>query len=155
MVRKTFPENFLWGGATAASQVEGGWNQGGRGLDTQDCRRCEADVPREIKNSWAYKEMTSERFEAAIQCKEESIYPFRWGSQQYTHYKEDIKLFAELGMKVYRMSISWSRIFPNGDEETPNAEGLRYYRAVFEECKNYNIYIFVTILHYAVPVIMV
>lgn len=155
MIKHGFPENFLWGGATAASQVEGGWNQGGRGMDTQDCRRCEADVPRAVKNSWEYKEMTSERFEAAIRCREESIYPFRWGSQEYTHFKEDIALFAEMGMKVYRLSISWSRIFPNGDEETPNAEGLRYYRELFEECKKYGIKIFVTMLHYAVPVHLV
>ena len=154
-MQKGFPKNFLWGGATAASQVEGGWNAGGRGVDTQDCRPNNAGLTRAQRNSWENKQMTSEKFEKALTCQDEGDYPFRWGSRQYDHYKEDVALFAEMGMKVYRMSVSWSRLFPNGDDPTPNPEGLAYYRAVFEECKKYGIKIFVTMLHYAIPVHLV
>ena len=154
-MRKGFPKDFLWGGATAASQVEGGFNEGGKGLDTQDCRPNNAQLSRAERNNWKYKQMTSEKFEKALNCNDEGDYPFRWGSDQYHRYKEDIALFAEMGMKVYRLSISWARIYPNGDDEKPNEEGLRYYRNVFEECKKYGIKILVTILHYAIPVHLV
>lgn len=147
-----FPENFLWGGATAASQVEGGFDQGGRGLDTQDMRPGNFQCTRQQKNDWKYKKMTREKFEKARRCQEKGEYPFRWGSGQYTHYQEDIALFAEMGMKVYRMSVSWSRIYPNGDDEQPNPEGLAYYKNIFRECHKYGIKVFVTMLHYAVPI---
>lgn len=124
-MRKGFPKDFLWGGATAASQVEGGFNEGGKGLDTQDCRPNNAQLSRAERNNWKYKQMTSEKFEKALNCNDEGDYPFRWGSDQYHRYKEDIALFAEMGMKVYRLSISWARIYPNGDDEKPNEEGLR------------------------------
>lgn len=154
-VNHGFPQGFLWGGATAASQVEGGWDAGGRGMDTQDCRPNNASLTREQRNSWEYKQMTSEKFERALACKDEGDYPFRWGSRQYDHYREDIELFAEMGMKVYRMSVSWSRIFPNGDDPEPNEAGIAYYRSVFEECKKHGIKLFVTMLHYAIPVHLV
>ena len=154
-MKKGFPEGFLWGGATAASQVEGGWNEGGKGLDTQDCRPSYPYLTREQKNSWEYKQMTVKKFEEAIACKEIGNYPFRFGSDQYHHYKEDIALFAEMGMKIYRLSISWARIYPNGDDEKPNQEGIQYYKNVFNECKKYGIKVFVTILHYSVPVNLV
>ena len=150
-----FPENFLWGGATAASQVEGGFDQGGKGLDTQDCRPQFPELTREQKNSWEFKQMTTERFNEALACKTKGNYPFRWGSEEYSHYEEDIRLFAEMGMKVYRLSISWARFYPNGDDEKPNQEGIDYYKRVFEECHKYGIKVFVTMLHYAVPVHLV
>lgn len=146
-----FPKDFLWGGATAASQVEGGFNEGGKGLDTQDMRPGNAGLSREQKNSWEFKRMTREKFNKAMKCKDLGEYPFRWGSDEYHHRKEDIALFAELGLKVYRLSISWARIYPNGDDESPNMEGIRYYKELFEECHAYGIKVFVTILHYAVP----
>ena len=154
-MRKGFPEDFLWGGATAASQVEGGFDQGGKGLDTQDCRPNNAHLSREERNLKINKQMTTEKFQKAIACRDKGDYPFRWGAEQYSHYKEEIALFAEMGMKLYRLSISWARIFPNGDEETPNEEGLQYYRDVFAECKKYGMKILVTMLHYAVPVHLV
>ena len=150
-----FPKDFLWGGATAASQVEGGFNQGGKGLDTQDCRPNNAKLPRNERNLKINKQMTTNKFNRALLCKDDGNYPFRWGSQQYFHYKEDIKLFAEMGMKIYRLSISWARIYPNGDDDLPNQEGIEYYRSVFNECKKYNIKIMVTMLHYAIPVNLV
>ena len=78
----SFPNNFLWGGATAASQVEGGWNEGGKGLDTQDCKPQYPELTREQKHSWQYKQMTNEKYEAGKCCKETGIYPLRFGSDE-------------------------------------------------------------------------
>ena len=150
-----FPKDFLWGGATAASQVEGGWNEGGKGLDTQDCRPQFSNLTRAQKNDWTYKQMTSEKFETAIKCKDIGNYPFRFGSDHYHRYKEDIALFAEMGLKIYRLSISWARIYPNGDDEEPNQEGIQFYKNIFNECHKYGIKVFVTMLHYAIPVNLV
>uniref|UniRef100_UPI00403F7485 glycoside hydrolase family 1 protein n=1 Tax=Candidatus Enterococcus willemsii TaxID=1857215 RepID=UPI00403F7485 len=150
-----FPKDFLWGGATAASQVEGGWNEGGKGLDTQDVKPQFSYLTRGQKNDWKYKQMTVEKFENGKKSTNVSLYPFRFGSDQYHRYEEDIKLFAELGLKVYRLSISWARIFPNGDDQEPNQEGLTYYKNIFKLCKKYNIKVFATILHYAIPVHLV
>ncbi len=154
-MKNGFPESFLWGGATAASQVEGGYNEGGKGLDTQDCRPQYYNLSRAEKNNWKYKQMTSEKFELARNTEGIANYPFRFGSDQYHHYKEDIALFAEMGMKVYRLSISWARIYPNGDDEKPNPEGIQYYKNLFKECHKYGIKIFVTMLHYALPIHLV
>ncbi len=150
-MEKGFPKDFLWGGATAASQVEGAYNEGGKGLDSQDCKPQYFNLSREEKNDWKYKQMTSEKYELAKTVEGIANYPFRFGSDQYHRYKEDIALFAEMGMKVYRLSISWARIYPNGDDETPNKEGIAYYHDLFNECHKYGIRIFVTMLHYAVP----
>lgn len=154
-MRYGFPEGFLWGGATAASQVEGGWNEGGKGLDTQDCRRSVPGLTRQEKNSWKYKQVTSEGFSAALACKTAGEYPFRWGSDQYHRWQEDLDLFAELGMKVYRLSVSWARIYPNGDDAEPNEEGIAYYRALMEGCHARGMKVFLTMLHYAIPVHLV
>ncbi|MBQ2079976.1 MAG: glycoside hydrolase family 1 protein, partial [Erysipelotrichaceae bacterium] len=150
-MKKGFPKDFLWGGATAASQVEGAYNEGGKGLDSQDCQPQYFNLTREEKNDWKYKQMTSEKYELAKTVEGIANYPFRFGSDQYHRYKEDIALFAEMGMKIYRLSISWARIYPNGDDETPNKEGIAYYHNLFNECHKYGIKIFVTMLHYAVP----
>lgn len=155
MSEKGFPKSFLWGGATAASQVEGGYNEGGKGLDTQDCRPGNFHLTREQKNDWKYKKMTTEKFNQGCASADVNAYPFRFGSDEYHHYKEDIALFAEMGMNVYRLSISWARIFPLGDEDEPNKEGLQYYKNIFDECHKYGIKVFVTMLHYAVPVHLV
>lgn len=150
-----FPKDFYWGGATAASQFEGGFDQGSRGLDTQDCRLGNFGLTREEKNSWEFKTMTTQKFEAAVACPDTGAYPFRWGSDHYHRYVEDIGLLAEMGLRIYRLSISWSRIFPNGDDAEPNAEGIEFYRNVLEECRRHGIKVFVTILHYAIPVNLV
>ncbi len=150
-----FPEGFLWGGATAASQVEGAFNEGGKGLDTSDCRPGNFCIPSKDKIKWPNRLMTESRYAAAREEKGYGSYPFRWGADQYHHYKEDIRLFAEMGMKIYRLSVSWARIFPNGDDETPNAEGLLYYRNLFDECHKYGIRIYCSILLYSIPVPLV
>lgn len=115
-----FPENFLWGGATAANQCEGGFNQGGRGL-------ANVDVIPTGKDRRAV--ITGKREMLAFE--EGYFYPAKEAIDMYHHFKEDIALFAEMGFKTYRLSIAWSRIFPKGDEETPNEEGLRFYEELF------------------------
>ncbi len=102
----SFPKNFLWGGAIAANQCEGAWNSGGRGMGHVDL------VPQGC-NRFSVMMGTLENFND----KKDIYYPSRTGIDFYHHYKEDIALFGEMGFKVLRMSISWSRIFPNGDEE--------------------------------------
>ena len=152
MMRK-FPEGFLWGGATAANQVEGGWKEGGKGISVSDCARHHLDV--DVENYKAHNHITSKDIEEALASDDDSLYPKRHGSQFYYHYKEDIKMFAEMGFKVYRMSIAWSRIFPNGDDEQPNEAGLKFYDDVFDECAKYGIEPLVTMSHYEPPLNLV
>lgn len=147
-----FPKEFLWGGATAAHQFEGGWNEGGKGLETQECRPQKPGLTSAEKILWKNKIMTTEKLEEARKCTTRGNYPFRYGSDHYHHYKEDIKLFAEMGMKIYRFSMSWVRIYPNGDEAEPNQEGIAFYKNIIKECHKYGIKTFVTIQHYGIPV---
>ena len=152
MMRK-FPEGFLWGGATAANQVEGGWKEGGKGISVSDCARHHLDV--DVENYKAHNHITSKDIEEALASDDDSLYPKRHGSQFYYHYKEDIKMFAEMGFKTFRMSISWSRLFPHGDEETPNQKGIEFYRSVFKELRKYNIEPLVTIWHFDTPLYLI
>ncbi|WP_434578600.1 family 1 glycosylhydrolase [Thermoanaerobacterium thermosaccharolyticum] len=135
---KKFPEGFLWGGATAANQCEGAYNEGGKGLSTAD-----------ILTSGS--RTTPRRITPVLE--EGTYYPSHEAIDFYHRYKEDIKLFAEMGFKVFRMSIAWTRIFPNGDDAEPNEEGLKFYDNVFAELKKYNIEPLVTISHYEAPYI--
>ena len=135
-------ENFLWGGASAANQCEGGFDKDGRGLANVDLipygkNRADAVVGRRVTNE------------------EENYYPSRDAVNMYEHYKEDIKLMAEMGFKVYRLSIAWTRIFPEGDEEQPNEAGLQFYEKIFKECRKYNIEPLVTICHFDCPMNLV
>ena len=133
-------ENFLWGGATAANQYEGGYNEGGRGLSINDVEKgAKHGVPREIHEY----------------IHENTYYPSHVATDFYHHYQEDIKLFAQMGFKCFRMSISWSRIFPRGDEEQPNEEGLAFYDKVFDELLKYGIEPVVTLSHYETPLTLV
>jgi len=111
-----FPSDFLWGGATAANQCEGGFDQYGRGLANVDVCPKGKDRGKVISGKMKMYDFLPE-YE----------YPAKLGIDMYHHYKEDIKLFAEMGFKVYRLSIAWSRIFPNGDETEPNEKGLAFY----------------------------
>ena len=131
------PENFLWGGATAANQYEGGWDEDGRGPSIADI----------LTGGSVDKER---RLTPPAPLPEE-FYPNHRATDFYHHWKEDIALFAEMGFKVYRFSISWSRVFPNGDEETPNEEGLKFYDNVIDELRKYNIEPLITISHYENP----
>ena len=131
-----FPKGFLWGGATAANQYEGGWNEGGKGPSTADMlTNGTHTTPRKITRTW----------------EDGLYYPNHIASDFYHHYKEDIALMGEMGFKVFRMSIAWSRIFPKGVEEEPNEEGLRFYDEVFDELHKQGIEPLVTISHYESP----
>lgn len=152
-VRK-FPDGFLWGGATAANQIEGAWNIGGKGWSVSDCAKARFHV--DVNHYDKHNEITSLDIEEALANPEDLVnYPKRRGSDFYHHYKEDIVLLAEMGFKVYRMSIAWSRIFPNGDDETPNEEGLQFYDNVFDELHKYGIEPLVTMSHYEPPLNLV
>ncbi|WP_404330787.1 glycoside hydrolase family 1 protein [Mesobacillus maritimus] len=137
-----FPEGFLWGGATAANQLEGAYNEGGKGLNLADV------LPGGKENR--LKLLASTGFDFEIN-KSKYTYPNHEGIDFYHRYKEDIALFAEMGFKTFRLSIAWSRIFPNGDELEPNEEGLAFYDRVFDELAKYNIEPLVTIAHYETP----
>ncbi|MFQ6793058.1 MAG: family 1 glycosylhydrolase [Thomasclavelia sp.] len=150
---RSFPEGFLWGGATAANQVEGGWKEGGKGISVSDCARSHLDV--DVQDYAKQNEITSKDIEAALATDDESLYPKRHGSDFYHHYKEDIAMFADMGFKVFRLSIAWSRIFPNGDDEMPNEAGLQFYDDVFDECLKYGIEPLVTMSHYEPPLNLV
>lgn len=132
-----FPEGFLWGGATAATQCEGAWNVDGKGDSVLDhCTNGDKANPRKVTE---------------IIDTDTYFYPSHKGCLQYEHFEEDIELFAEAGFKTYRLSINWSRIFPNGDDLQPNQAGLNYYRKLFEKCREYDIEPTVTITHYDIP----
>ena len=154
-----FPDNFLWGGATAANQYEGGWNEGGRGMTLSDVTTGgTVKTPRQITwfdkygnphHSPEHGFKLPEGGEYAVLADE--YYPNHKATDFYHHWKEDIALFAEMGFKVFRMSIAWSRLFPTGLETEPNPEGVAFYRAVFEELKAHNIEPLVTIWHFDTP----
>ncbi|MDR1033729.1 MAG: family 1 glycosylhydrolase [Bifidobacteriaceae bacterium] len=151
--KKAFPENFLWGGATAANQVEGAYDVGGKGLTVADVIHF---VPKDERVEGESVEPSREEMEAIAKgTSEYTNFPKRRGIDQYHRYKEDIALFAEMGFKVYRTSIAWARIFPNGDELEPNEEGLAYYDRLFDECKKYGIEPLITLSHCEVPLNLV
>ncbi len=137
-------KDFLWGGATAANQCEGAYDEGGRGLANADVLPWGEDRLAVIKGERAMLKPDKEHF-----------YPAQRAIDAYHHYKEDIALFGEMGFKVLRISIAWSRIFPQGDEEEPNEEGLQFYEDVFRECRKYGIEPLVTITHYDMPMHLV
>lgn len=132
---KTFPKDFLWGSASAAYHFEGAYDKDGKGLTVQDVtpdgargRITDGPTPDNLK-------LTAANF--------------------YENYKEDIKLFAEMGFKAFRTSISWARIFPNGDDEVPNEKGLQFYENVIDELLKYNIEPVITLAHYETPLALV
>lgn len=136
----SLPKTFLWGGATAANQYEGAYQENGKGISI-------ADVERGGKHG------TPRTIDSSVQ--EGVFYPSHEATDFYHHYKEDIALFAEMGFKCYRMSIAWTRIFPNGDDETPNEAGLQFYDDVFDELHKYGIEPVVTLHHYEMPLNLV
>lgn len=130
-MKSKFPDNFLWGGAVAANQCEGAYNEGGKGLSVQDI------MPHGIKGA-REKEPTTDNLKLE-------------GIDFFHRYKSDIRLLAELGFRVFGTSIAWSRIFPNGDDEEPNEEGLKFYDSLFDECMKHGIQPLVTLHHCEPP----
>lgn len=133
-----FPKNFLWGGAIAANQAEGAYNLDGRGLAVTDF----------MKRGTSDTRKSDFKFE----IQEDAFYPRHEAIDFYHRYKEDIQYLAKMGFKVFRISISWSRIYPNGDDERPNEKGLQFYDDVFDECLKYGIEPLVTLSHFEMPV---
>ena len=133
-------KDFLWGGAVAANQCEGAYLEGGKGLSNADVLPFGKDRLPVIKG------------DSRVFAPDNShYYPTHRAIDFYHRYKEDIALLAEMGFKVFRLSVSWSRIYPNGDDEQPNEEGLRFYEDVFRELRRYGIEPLVTISHYDLP----
>lgn len=126
-----FPVGFLWGGASAANQIEGAWNEDGKGLSIQDV------LPAGGLHQRTAKPMRENLKQVGIDF--------------YHRYREDIALLAEMGFKVFRFSIAWSRIFPRGDETKPNEAGLAFYDSVLDELERHGIEPLVTISHYETP----
>ena len=148
--KEAFPEGFLWGGATAANQLEGGWNEDGKGLSVSDVYEFDIHKPKERWLDQWYM-MTHKQVEETRDPHSQKFYPKRQGNNFYYHYKEDIAMFAEMGFKAFRMSIAWTRIYPNGDEAEPNEAGLAFYDAVFDELLKYGIEPIVSLSHYEMP----
>ncbi|MBR4163556.1 MAG: glycoside hydrolase family 1 protein [Solobacterium sp.] len=130
------PKNFLWGAATAANQVEGAYNEDGKGISVADILASDSQKGVRIET----------------ECiKDGYYYASHKACDMYHHIHEDIALMAEMGLKAYRMSIAWTRIYPNGDDETPNEAGLKYYDEVFDDLRAHHIEPVVTISHYEPP----
>lgn len=172
-----FPDNFLWGGAIAANQCEGAYREDGKGISIADVMTCgghskyQVEIPNLPESHKAYMSKmrtvtyrNSNEEGACIAFKmntypeqgspallDDEYYPSHRAIDHYHHYKEDIALFAKMGFKCYRMSIAWTRIFPNGEEENPNEAGLAFYDQVFDECLKYGIEPVVTMTHYEMP----
>lgn len=140
MSKSVFRDDFMWGGATAANQYEGAWDIAGKGVSVPDiCTGGSAKV--------------SKRITPVLE--EGTLYPSHEAVDFYHRYEEDIALFAEMGFRVFRMSINWTRIFPTGMEDTPNEEGLAFYDRVFDCCLEHGIQPLVTISHYEMPYALV
>ena len=131
-----FSKGFLWGGAVAAHQLAGGWQEGGKGVSVADVMTAgRYGVPREITDG-------------VVAGKN---YPNHSGIEFYYRYKEDVALLAQMGFKCFRTSIAWTRIFPNGDELEPNEAGLKFYDDLFDELHRYNIEPVITLSHFEMP----
>lgn len=137
-------KDFLWGGAIAANQAEGAYNVDGRGLSNIDV------IPYGPR-----RKAVKLGYDQDIKLHSNEIYPSHTGIDFYHNYKEDIQLLAELGLKVFRTSISWTRLYPNGDDEKPNQAGIDFYKNLFLECKKYNIEPLVTLSHFDMPIALI
>ncbi|XKM12815.1 glycoside hydrolase family 1 protein [Orbaceae bacterium ac157xtp] len=132
-MKSAFPNNFLWGGALAANQVEGAYNEDGKGLSSSD-----------VTPNGVFGEVIDREVKQITSIKDKAI-------DFYHRYPEDIALFAEMGFKCLRTSIAWTRIFPKGDEKEPNEAGLAFYDKLFDEMAKYNITPLITLSHYEMP----
>lgn len=161
---KEFPDSFFWGGATSATQFEGAYDIDGKGLTISDVIT-EGSKNKKRKITWKNKQTGQKKYSQVgafwgkIEVPEDSrpavfpdeVYPSHIASDAYHHVLHDIELLAEAGLNCYRMSISWARIFPNGDDVEPNEAGLKFYRQIFETCHQFNIEPVVTLSHYDLP----
>ena len=145
-----FPKDFLWGGAVAANQLEGAYDIDGKGMCVADINEFRDDVDITKK----YNEELDTKFVVEAMNAghgDGRIFPKRWGIDFYHTYKEDLKLLAGLGLKTFRTSINWARIFPNGDDESPNEAGLKFYDELIDEIIKNGMEPMITISHYEMP----
>jgi 6-phospho-beta-glucosidase len=142
-------DDFLWGGALAANQVEGGWGEDGRGWVVTDVMRYDPDA--NTDDFEALHEITLARIEAAMADSDTRYYPKRRGIDFVHRYREDLALFAEMGFTVLRVSILWSRLYPTGEELEPNEAGVAFYLDLFEEMARLGIQPLVTLSHFDAP----
>ena len=145
----SFPKGFFWGGAVAANQVEGAWNVDGKGPSVADVATYKPNT--DVKDYKSHVAMDDAHIAAAMADPDDTYYPKRRGIDFYHHYKEDLKLFAEMGFTMLRVSIAWTRIFPTGEEAEPNEKGLQFYSDLFAEMHKNGIEPLVTLSHYEMP----
>lgn len=134
-----FPENFLWGSAISANQAEGAFCEGGRGISNIDM------IP------YGQNRMEVKLGNTNPAAIHDEIYPSRTGVDFYHRYHDDLALMSEMGLRIFRTSISWSRLFPRGDEESPNTEGINYYKNIFQKCRENGMQLLVTLSHFDIP----
>lgn len=142
-------DDFLWGGAISANQVEGAWNEAGKGMSVADIKRYKPNL--DVEDYAGQHQIDSKMIKEAIANESTKFYPKRRGIDFYHNYKSDIALFAEMGFKALRFSIAWTRIFPTGEENEPNQAGIDYYLAILKELQKYKIEPIVTLSHYEMP----
>lgn len=151
-MNKEFPKNFLWGGALSACQAEGAYNLDGKTLTIPEVMPFNAKNDRKVTKQL---KITKEMIEEAKNDADTVKYPKRRGIDFYHTYKEDMALFKEMGFKVFRYSISWARLFPNGDDKVPNELGLKFYDNIINECLKNGMEPLITISHFDFPVVLV
>lgn len=144
---KGFKKDFFWGGAVAANQCEGAWREGGKGWCVADINLFREDIPLNKKYN---EEITTKEILNAMEDRN-GVYPKRWGIDFYHTFREDLKLLKGLGINSFRTSINWARIFPNGDEEQPNEEGLKFYDELIDEIIANGMEPLITVSHYEMP----
>ncbi|WP_115655933.1 glycoside hydrolase family 1 protein [Klebsiella variicola] len=149
MSKSILPKNFLWGAAIAANQAEGAWNVDGKGHSVADAVAYKAHLS--TSDYAGHMAVSDQNVSDALEGKNDQNYPKRRGIDFYHRYKEDLALFAEMGIKVLRVSIAWSRIFPTGEDEQPNEKGLQFYENMFTEMRRLGIEPLVTLSHYEMP----
>lgn len=145
----SLPKGFRWGGAVAANQIEGAWREGGRGAAVSDVATYKPDA--DPKDYAIHHKITIASITAALADDDEQLFPKRRGIDFYHRYPDDLALFAEMGFTTLRVSISWTRLYPTGEELEPLAEGVAYYKALFTEMRRLNIEPLVTLSHYDPP----
>lgn len=148
-----FPKDFLWGGALAACQAEGAYLQEGSGMAVSDISFFDPKLDREDLSK--HRHVTTQNIEVAMADPGTTRYPKRHGIDFYHRYREDIALCAEMGFKVFRFSIKWSRVFPTGEEAEPNPEALAFYDRVLTEIEHHGMTPLVTISHFEMPLALV
>ncbi|NIY48941.1 glycoside hydrolase family 1 protein [Cedecea colo] len=147
-----FPGNFLWGAAIAANQAEGAWNVDGKGPSVADAVQAKPKLS--VKDYAGHMAISDQNVADALNGLKDIDYPKRRGIDFYHRYKGDLALFAEMGIKALRVSIAWTRIFPTGEDASPNEAGLKFYADLFTEMRKYNIEPLVTLSHYEMPLVL-